>query len=121
MPADFCRLSVDKFLHGLWIKYRRVGIIGSLRFEPTRIQQICFLFENIIFLCFRFHFTDSSLSMTLAEFWPLCLRRLHDMLPHGQFAQWIAPLTVGEEGGVWVVYGKNQFACNMLKSQFAGK
>lgn len=43
------------------------------------------------------------------------------MLPHGQFAQWIAPLTVGEEGGVWVVYGKNQFACNMLKSQFAGK
>ncbi|WP_301672767.1 chromosomal replication initiator protein DnaA [Neisseria blantyrii] len=59
--------------------------------------------------------------MTLAEFWPLCLRRLHDMLPHGQFAQWIAPLTVGEECGVWVVYGKNQFACNMLKSQFAGK
>lgn len=59
--------------------------------------------------------------MTLAEFWPLCLRRLHDILPHGQFAQWIAPLTVGEEGKVWVVYGKNQFACNMLKSQFAGK
>lgn len=59
--------------------------------------------------------------MTLAEFWPMCLRRLHDILPHGQFAQWIAPLTVGEEGEVWVVYGKNQFACNMLKSQFAGK
>lgn len=59
--------------------------------------------------------------MTLAEFWPMCLRRLRDMLPPGQFAQWIAPLTVGEEGGVWVVYGKNQFACNMLKSQFAGK
>lgn len=66
-------------------------------------------------------FTDSSLSMTLAEFWPMCLRRLRDMLPPGQFAQWIAPLTVGEEGEVWVVYGKNQFACNMLKSQFAGK
>lgn len=59
--------------------------------------------------------------MTLAEFWPLCLRRLHDMLPQGQFVQWIAPLTVGEEDGVWVVYGKNQFACNMLKSRFAGK
>ena len=59
--------------------------------------------------------------MTLAEFWPMCLRRLRDMLPPGQFAQWIAPLTVGEEGEVWVVYGKNQFACNMLKSQFAGK
>lgn len=59
--------------------------------------------------------------MTLAEFWPLCLCRLHEMLPAGQFAQWIAPLTVGEENGVWVVYGKNQFACNMLKSQFAAK
>ncbi|WP_311398257.1 chromosomal replication initiator protein DnaA [Neisseria cinerea] len=59
--------------------------------------------------------------MTLAEFWPMCLRRLRDMLPPGQFAQWIAPLTVDEEGEVWVVYGKNQFACNMLKSQFAGK
>ena len=41
--------------------------------------------------------------MTLAEFWPLCLCRLHEMLPAGQFAQWIAPLTVGEENGVWVV------------------
>ncbi|MCP1659928.1 chromosomal replication initiator protein DnaA [Neisseria perflava] len=59
--------------------------------------------------------------MTLAEFWPQCLRRLHDTLPAQQFQQWIAPLTVGEEGGAWVVYGKNQFACNMLKSQFATK
>lgn len=57
--------------------------------------------------------------MTLAEFWPLCLRRLHDTLPEQQFTQWIEPLTVGEEGGVWVVYAKNQFACNMLKSRFA--
>ena len=71
------------------------------------------------FLSNDFH--DSSLFMTLAEFWPQCLRRLHDILPAGQFAQWIAPLTVGEENGVWVVYGKNQFACNMLKSQFAAK
>ncbi|STZ76777.1 chromosomal replication initiator protein DnaA [Bergeriella denitrificans] len=59
--------------------------------------------------------------MTLAEFWPLCLRKLHDSLPEQQFRQWIAPLTVGEEGGVWVVYGKNQFACNMLKSRFAAE
>lgn len=57
--------------------------------------------------------------MTLAEFWPLCLRRLHDTLPEQQFTQWIEPLTVGEEDGVWVVYAKNQFACNMLKSRFA--
>ncbi|VEE09062.1 chromosomal replication initiation protein [Neisseria animalis] len=59
--------------------------------------------------------------MTLAEFWPLCLRRLSDTLTEQQFRQWIAPLTVGEEDGVWVVYGKNQFACNMLKNQFAAK
>lgn len=31
--------------------------------------------------------------------------------------QWITPLTVGEEDGIWVVYGKNQFTCNMPKSQ----
>lgn len=59
--------------------------------------------------------------MTLAEFWPQCLRKLHDTLSAQQFQQWIAPLTVGDEGGVWVVYGKNQFAVNMLKSQFAAK
>ena len=57
--------------------------------------------------------------MTLAEFWPLCLRKLHDSLPTQQFQTWIAPLTVGEENGTWVVYGKNQFACNMLQNRFA--
>ncbi|OSI08025.1 chromosomal replication initiation protein [Neisseria animaloris] len=59
--------------------------------------------------------------MTLAEFWPICLRRLHDKLPPQQFEKWIAPLTVGEESGMWVVYGKNQFAFNMLKNQFAAE
>ncbi|MDO4877809.1 MAG: chromosomal replication initiator protein DnaA [Neisseria sp.] len=59
--------------------------------------------------------------MTLAEFWPLCLRRLRETLTLQQFDTWIAPLTVGEEGGAWVVYAKNQFACNMLQNQFAGK
>ncbi|MBF0804594.1 MULTISPECIES: chromosomal replication initiator protein DnaA [unclassified Neisseria] len=57
--------------------------------------------------------------MTLAEFWPQCLRRLYDTLPVQQFQTWIAPLTVGEESGIWVVYGKNQFAVNMLKNSFA--
>lgn len=57
--------------------------------------------------------------MTLAEFWPLCLDRLHAALPLQQFDTWIAPLTVGEENGHWVVYGKNQFSVNMLKQQFA--
>ena len=59
--------------------------------------------------------------MTLAEFWPLCLRHLRDVLTPQQFDTWIAPLTVGEEEGEWVVYGKNQFACNMLKTQFAAE
>ena len=59
--------------------------------------------------------------MTLAEFWPQCLLSLNLTLPAQQFQQWIVPLTVGEEGGVWVVYGKNQFAVNMLKNQFAAK
>ncbi|MDO5640446.1 MAG: chromosomal replication initiator protein DnaA [Neisseria sp.] len=57
--------------------------------------------------------------MTLAEFWPLCLRRLHQTMTPQQFDTWIAPLTVGEENGVWVIYGKSQFASNMLKNQFA--
>ncbi|MDO4640491.1 MAG: chromosomal replication initiator protein DnaA [Neisseria sp.] len=57
--------------------------------------------------------------MTLAEFWPLCLDRLYkNMTPH-QYDTWVAPLTVGEENGLWVVYGKNQFAVNMLKKEFA--
>ncbi|EGZ44558.1 chromosomal replication initiator protein DnaA [Neisseria wadsworthii] len=56
--------------------------------------------------------------MTLAEFWPLCLDRLHDTLTPQQFDTWIAPLTVGEENGQWVIYGKNQFSVNMLKKQF---
>ncbi len=60
-------------------------------------------------------------AMTLAEFWPLCLRRLHETLTAQQFDTWIAPLTVGEEGGAWVVYGKTQFASNMLQNQFAAK
>ncbi|PSJ80781.1 chromosomal replication initiator protein DnaA [Neisseria iguanae] len=59
--------------------------------------------------------------MTLAEFWPQCLLSLNLTLPPQQFQQWISPLTVGEEGGVWVVYGKNQFAVNMLKNRFAAK
>lgn len=58
--------------------------------------------------------------MTLAEFWPQCLRQLHRTLTAQQFDTWIAPLTVGEENGAWVVYCKSQFASNMLKNQFAG-
>ena len=57
--------------------------------------------------------------MTLAEFWPQCLHRLHQTLTPQQFDTWIAPLTVGEENGAWVIYSKSQFASNMLKKQFA--
>lgn len=57
--------------------------------------------------------------MTLAEFWPQCLSRMKKNLSEQQFNTWIAPLTVGEEGQVWVIYSKNQFTCNMLQNQFA--
>lgn len=57
--------------------------------------------------------------MTLSEFWPQCLLLLSKRLPAQQFDTWVAPLTVGEEGGVWVVFAKNQFACNMLKNRYA--
>lgn len=64
-------------------------------------------------------YIQATPTMTLAEFWPQCLRRLHDTLPVQQFQTWIAPLTVGEENGAWVVYGKNQFTVNMLKNSFS--
>ena len=64
-------------------------------------------------------YIQATPTMTLAEFWPQCLRRLHDTLPVQQFQTWIAPLTVGEKNGAWVVYGKNQFTVNMLKNSFS--
>ena len=66
-----------------------------------------------------FLFIELHLNMTLAEFWPQCLRCLRSILTPQQFDTWIAPLTVGEENGIWVIYSKSQFACNLLKSQFA--
>ena len=57
--------------------------------------------------------------MTLAEFWPLCLRQLHSSLTEQQFNTWIEPLTVADADGEWVVYGKSQFTVNLLKNQFA--
>ncbi|WP_027009983.1 chromosomal replication initiator protein DnaA [Conchiformibius kuhniae] len=59
--------------------------------------------------------------MTLAEFWPQCLRLLHAELSEQQFKLAIAPLTVGMENGAWVVYAKNQFAANLLRAQYADK
>lgn len=57
--------------------------------------------------------------MTLAEFWPQCLRLLFAELNEQQFNMAIAPLTVGEEAGSWVIYSKNQFIINLLRSQYA--
>lgn len=57
--------------------------------------------------------------MTLAEFWPQCLSRLHNTLTPQLFNMWIAPLTVDEGEETWVVYGKNQFTVNMIQNQFA--
>lgn len=59
--------------------------------------------------------------MTLAEFWPQCLRLLHAELSEQQFNMIIAPLTVGEEDGAWVIYAKNQFSLNLLRSQYGAK
>lgn len=59
--------------------------------------------------------------MTLADFWARALRRLHTELSEQQFALAIAPLTVGEEAGAWVIYAKNQFSVNLLRSQYASK
>lgn len=59
--------------------------------------------------------------MDLAGFWPLCLLRLRQNMSAQLFEQWIAPLTVGEENGVWTVYGKNHFSVNMLKSRYAAE
>lgn len=59
--------------------------------------------------------------MTLADFWSRCLRQLYSELSQQQFNMAIAPLTVGEENGNWVVYAKNQFAVSLLRSQYADK
>jgi len=59
--------------------------------------------------------------MKLAEFWPQCLSLLAAELTEQQFDFSIAPLTVGEEDGAWVVYAKTQFAANLLRSQYGAK
>ena len=56
---------------------------------------------------------------TLAEFWPQCLTLLASELTPQQFAADIEPLSAGEEAGVWVLYAKNQFAANLLRSRYA--
>ena len=59
--------------------------------------------------------------MTLADFWAHALRRLQNELSEQQFQLAIAPITVGEENGTWILYGKNQFALNLLRSQYAAQ
>lgn len=59
--------------------------------------------------------------MTLAEFWPQCLSLLQAELPEQSFQSIIAPLTVGQEQGIWVVYAKNQFIANLVRSKYADK
>lgn len=57
--------------------------------------------------------------MTLADFWRQMLTLLQAQLTEQQFRNHIAPLTVGEEGETWVVYTKNQFTANLIRSQYA--
>lgn len=59
--------------------------------------------------------------MTLADFWAQALRQLHNELSEQQFNLAIASITVGEEDNAWVIYGKNQFSVNLLRSQYASK
>ena len=59
--------------------------------------------------------------MTFADFWAQALRQLHNELSEQQFNLAIAPITVGEEDNAWVIYGKNQFSVNLLRSQYASK
>lgn len=59
--------------------------------------------------------------MELAEFWPQCLSLLQAEISDAAYQNHIAPLTFGAEQGVWVVYAKNQFAANLVRSQYAAK
>ncbi len=59
--------------------------------------------------------------MRLSEFWSQCLALLQSELSEQQFSRDIAPITVGEQDGAWVLFAKNQFAANLLRSQYAQK
>ena len=59
--------------------------------------------------------------MRLFEFWSQCLALLQSELSEQQFSRDIAPITVGEQDGAWVLFAKNQFAANLLRSQYAQK
>ncbi|MCO6508577.1 MAG: chromosomal replication initiator protein DnaA [Snodgrassella sp.] len=56
--------------------------------------------------------------MTLTEFWPQCLLQLKQSLPAQQYQMWIAPLTVGEENGNWVIFARNTFTFNHIRERF---
>lgn len=59
--------------------------------------------------------------MRLSEFWSQCLALLQSELSEQQFSRDIAPITVGEQDGAWVLFAKTQFAANLLRTQYAQK
>ena len=59
--------------------------------------------------------------MRLPEFWSQCLALLQSELSEQQFSRDIAPITVGEQDGAWVLFAKTQFAANLLRTQYAQK
>ena len=59
--------------------------------------------------------------MRLSEFWSQCLALLQSELSEQQFSRDIAPITVGERHGAWVLFAKTQFAANLLRTQYAQK
>ncbi len=59
--------------------------------------------------------------MRVSEFWSQCLALLQSELSEQQFSNYIAPITVGEQNGAWVLFAKTQFAANLLRTQYANK
>lgn len=60
-------------------------------------------------------------NITITEFWTQCLQLLQNEVSEQAFNQHLLPLTVGEENNDWVIYGKNQFAVNLVRAQYAAK
>ncbi len=64
----------------------------------------------------RFHAAKPR--MTIADFWPQCLRQLQQQLSAQQYRMWIEQLTVGEDNGQWQVYAANNFMYSHIRQQF---
>ncbi len=64
---------------------------------------------------------ETTVTMQLSEFWPLCLAQLQQSLSTQQYKMWISQLTVGETPDSWTVYVKNTFTFTFIKDKFLDK